>query len=199
MKKFVVFNKEKGIKDGIIGTFDSKQEASNDIIAMCDHNDDATVFDYDIAIIDNKEANEIITDYESAREYLGGSPNTSFKLSQKNPQSFGMLESLSPLVMVANPKHVKAMIAMNKLFTIAQAWNKADGFVPDFSNRNQNKWFPWFRYSDDAAGFVFAYAYAAASAAGAGVGSRLCFKTDKRARQFGEQFTDLWNDFLLFR
>lgn len=199
MKKFVVFNKEKGIKDGIIGTFDSKQEASNDIIAMCDDNDDATVFDYDIAIIDNKEANEIITDYESACEYLGGSPNTSFKLAQKNPQSFEMLESLSPLVMVANPKHVKAMIAMNKLFTIAQAWNKADGFVPDFSNRNQNKWFPWFRYSDDAAGFVYVYTIAAATDAIAAFGSRLCFKTDKRARQFGEQFTDLWNDFLLFR
>ena len=199
MKKFVVFNKEKGIKDGIIGTFDSKQEASNDIIAMCDDNDDATVFDYDIAIIDNKEANEIITDYESAREYLGGSPNTSFKLTQKNPQSFGMLESLSSLVMDANPKHVKALIAMNKLFTIAQAWNKADGFVPDFSNRNQNKWFPWFRYSDDAAGFVCADTSNAASYAFAIIGSRLCFKTDKRARQFGEQFTDLWNDFLLFR
>ena len=199
MKKFVVFNKEKGIKDGIIGTFDSKQEASNDIIAMCDDNDDATVFDYDITIIDNKEANEIITDYESAREYLGGSPNTSFKLTQKNPQSFGMLESLSSLVMDANPKHVKALIAMNKLFTIAQAWNKADGFVPDFSNRNQNKWFPWFRYSDDAAGFVCADTSNAASYAFAIIGSRLCFKTDKRARQFGEQFTDLWNDFLLFR
>ena len=199
MKKFVVFNKEKGIKDGIIGTFDSKQEASNDIIAMCDDNDDATVFDYDITIIDNKEANEIITDYESAREYLGGSPNTSFKLTQKNPQSFGMLESLSSLVMDANPKQVKALIAMNKLFTIAQAWNKADGFVPDFSNRNQNKWFPWFRYSDNAAGFVCVVADITASNAYAYIGSRLCFKSSARAKQFGEQFIDLWNEVLLIK
>lgn len=199
MKKFVVFNKEKGIKDGIIGTYDSQQKASNDIIAICDDNDDATVFDYDIAIIDNKEANEIITDYESAREYLGGSPNTSFKLTQKNPQSFGMLESLSSLVMDANPKHVKALIAMNKLFTIAQAWNKADGFTPDYGDSSQYKWFPWFIYKKDIAGFVYAYSGYSPSGTSAAFGSRLCFKSSARAKQFGEQFIDLWNEVLLIK
>src|SRR5574344_1967277 len=29
-------------------------------------------------------------------------------------------------------KHAKAMVAMYKLFTIAEAWNKADNFVPDY-------------------------------------------------------------------
>ena len=74
-----------------------------------------------------------------------------------------------------NPKHIEALIALNKLFTIAQAWNKEDGFVPDFSDWEQDKWFPWFVYDKDAAGFVCATTSNAPTAASAHVGSRLCF------------------------
>ena len=95
--------------------------------------------------------------------------------------------------------HQKAMSAMGQLIVIAEAWNKADNFVPDFSNRNQYKYFPWFVYNDNAAGFVSANTSNAATFAYADVGSRLCFKTKERAEQFGKQFIDLWNDFLLFR
>ena len=95
-------------------------------------------------------------------------------------------------------KHAKAMVAMYKLITIAEAWNKADNFVPDYDNTNQYKWFPWFQ-KRGAAGFVYAYTNVAASNANAAVGSRLCFSTSERAEQFGKQFIDLWNDFLLFR
>ena len=89
------------------------------------------------------------------------------------------------------------MIALNELFTIAEAWNKEDGFVPDFSDINQWKYFPWFIYNNDAAGFVFAATTYMATYANAYFGSRLCFKTEERARQFGEQFIDLWNKVLL--
>jgi len=95
-------------------------------------------------------------------------------------------------------KHAKAMVAMYKLITIAEAWNKSDNFVPDYDNTNQYKWFPWFQ-KRGTAGFVYAFTDNAASAAYAYVGSRLCFSTSERAEQFGKQFIDLWNDFLLFR
>lgn len=94
-------------------------------------------------------------------------------------------------------KHAKAMAALYTLIIIAEAWNKADGFVPDYDNTKQDKWFPWFKKTP--AGFVFANASDAASYAAANLGSRLCFKDSNRARQFGEQFIDMWNDFLLFR
>lgn len=94
-------------------------------------------------------------------------------------------------------KHAKAMVAMYKLITIAEAWNKADNFVPDYDNTNQYKWFPWFQ-KRGTAGFVFARTANSASYASAAVGSRLCFSTSERAEQFGKQFIDLWNDFLLF-
>jgi hypothetical protein len=94
-------------------------------------------------------------------------------------------------------KHAKAMAALYSLITIAEAWNKADGFVPDYDNRNQEKWYPWFKKTP--AGFVYAATNHTASNTYANIGSRLCFKDSNRARQFGEQFIELWNDFLLFR
>lgn len=96
-------------------------------------------------------------------------------------------------------KHAKAMVSMYKLITIAEAWNKADDFIPDFSNRNQYKYFPRFVYNDKFAGFSYSYSNYSPSRANAHIGSRLCFKTEERAEQFGKQFIDLWNDFLLFR
>lgn len=127
--------------------------------------------------------------FEKAREYL---------VKQEPPVSPTCGEAdISTLLKEANPKHIKALVAYNRLCTIAQAWNKADGFEPDFSNTSQYKYFPWFKYSNDAAGFVFAYADRTATAAYAYFGSRLCFKTPERALQFGEQFIDLWDDMLL--
>jgi len=95
-------------------------------------------------------------------------------------------------------KHVKALNAMYKLITIAEAWNKADNLVPDYDNHDQYKWFPWFQ-KRGTAGFVCADTNYTASCAAAYLGSRLCFSTSERATQFGKQFIDLWNDFLLFR
>ena len=96
-----------------------------------------------------------------------------------------------------NLKHIKALIALNKLFTIAQAWNKEDGFVPDFSDWEQDKWFPWFTYDKDAAGFVFAYTNGTPTIANANISSQLCFKTPERAEQFGKQFVDMYNEIFL--
>lgn len=206
MKKFLVTNKK---TQEICGKFDSKSEAGDKMMDfITEHNEDLdsddedylTPFDFAIEEIEIKEVSECITDFEKARKQLGGKPNADFTVSKKILSDNSVnLTDVARLVNDINPKHVKALIALNELFTIAQAWNKEDGFTPDFSDRNQTKWFPWFVYSDDAAGFVCASTPNAATYASASIGSRLCFKTSARARQFGEQFIDLWNDFLLFR
>ena len=54
-----------------------------------------------------------------------------------------------------NPKHLKALIALNKLFTIAQAWNKEDDFVPDFLDEDQYKWYPSFIYDKHTARYIY--------------------------------------------
>lgn len=129
------------------------------------------------SVVTPDEINIKVDSHEAALEYLG----------RKNDACMCLLPE----------KHAKAMVAIYKLITIAEAWNKADKFVPDFDNTNQLKWFPWFK-KQGSAGFVYANTNNAATRTYANVGSRLCFATSDRARQFGEQFIDLWNDFLLF-
>ena len=125
-----------------------------------------------------EEINIKINSFEAALEYLGRESNACI--------------SGIPY------KHEKAMVAMYKLITIAEAWNKADNFVPDYDNANQAKWFPWFK-KQGTEGFVPASSEYSASYVAASLGSRLCFSTCKRAEQFGKQFIDLWNDLLLFQ
>lgn len=129
------------------------------------------------SLITPDEINVKVDSFEAALEYLG---------RENNACMYGI-----PY------KHAKAMVAMYKLITIAEAWNKADNFVPDYDNTNQYKWFPWFQ-KRGTAGFVYAHANVTASYANANVGSRLCLKSEERAMQFGKQFIDLWNEFLLF-
>lgn len=206
MKKFLITNKK---TQEICGKFDSKNEAADEMMDFIEnHNEDLdsededylTPFDFSLEEVEIKEVNECITDFEKARKHLNGKPNADFTVSKKILSDNSVkLEDVARLVNDINPKHMKALVALNELFTIAQAWNKEDNFTPDFSNRNQTKWFPWFVYSNANAGFVYATTHYAASYASAAIGSRLCFKTSDRARQFGEQFIDLWNDVLLFR
>lgn len=206
MKKYLVTNKK---TQEICGKFDSKSEAADEMLGFIEeHNEDVdsddeeylTPFDFTLEEIESKEINEVVTTYEEAREYLGGKPNADFTVAKKILSGNHVkLDDVANLVSEVNPKHIKALIAYNRLCTIAQAWNKADGFEPDFSNTSQYKYFPWFVYDNGAAGFVCANAYRTAATASANIGSRLCFKTRERAMQFGKQFIDLWNDVFLFR
>ena len=171
-----------------IGTFLSKQEAENEMRKIIDSNNDdlekedevLTPFDFALEEVDVKDVAEGIPDYEAAKHYIG-----------LNTKEITCIED--------NLKIQKALVAFEKLAIIAEAWNKADYFVPDYRNRNQRKYFPWFVYRDDAAGFVCAGTHRTATIAAAAVGSRLCFRTEERACQFGTQFIDLWNDLLLVR
>lgn len=150
-------------------------------------------FDFTMDVVEveeKKEDNDIEKDFEDAREKLDSFNVTSDEAAKH-------FDSLAQLIRNANPRHINALIALNKLFTIAEKWNKEDGFVPDFSNKNQWKYYPWFRYSKEAAGFVFAYTNIAASYAFAPFGSRLCFKSESRAEEFGKKYADLYNEFFL--
>lgn len=151
-------------------------------------------FDFTMDVVeveDKKEDNGgIEKDFEDAREELD-----SFKVT--SDEAAKHFDSLAQLIRNANPRHIKALIALNKLFTIAEKWNKEDGFVPDFSNKGQWKYFPWFKYEGEAAGFVCANANSTASDAYANIGSRLCFKSESRAEEFGKKYADLYNEVFL--
>ena len=209
MKKYIIKNADGSEQSEMQAIHESRKEAGETLMDyICDHNEDLDIddddylspFDFVLEEVECKEVNEVITDFESARKALGGKPNADFTVSKKILSGNVVhLNDVARLITDINPKHIKALIALNELFTIAQAWNKEDGFVPDFSDWHQDKWFPWFKYDKDDAGFVYAYTLYAPSYANAFVGSRLCFKSSARAAQFGKQFIDLWNDVFLFR
>lgn len=207
MKKYIIRYANGSECPEIKDKFNSYKEAGAILMDyICDHNEDLDIndddylspFDFVLEEVECKEVNEVITDFESARKALGIKPNADFTVAKKILSGNVVnLEDVARLVTDINQKHIEALIALNKLFTIAQAWNKEDGFVPDFSNEYQSKWFPWFRYNNNAAGFVYAHTDYTATYATAYIGSRLCFKTSERAEQFGKQFEDLYNKVFL--
>ena len=201
MKKFIVKYKNSG---KIFGEYSSRKEASDILMEYiyyfndCSGGDYISPFDFVLEEVGCGEVNEAITDFETARKFLGIKPNDDIAVvRKKHSESDIQFDDVASLVDDINQKHIEALMALNKLFTIAEAWNKADGFVPDYSDWYQDKWFPWFRYDKGTARFVYAAADYAPTNADAIVGSRLCFKTKEHAAQFGKQFEELYNKVFL--
>ena len=205
MKKYIIKNADGSEQTVMRAVYESCEEAGASMMNYiryhnenCDADNYLSPFDFILEEVYVKDVNETVTDFNSARKALGGKPNADFTVA-KMILSGNVVqpEDVARLVTDIIPKHIEALIALNKLFTIAQAWNKEDGFVPDFSDWNQEKWFPWFKYDEDVAGFVFASTASTPADAYAPFGSRLCFKTSERAAQFGKQFVDLYNEVFL--
>ena len=195
MKKYRIKNADGSEQTVMRAIHNSRKEAGRVLMRYLSYNNESrdvdshlSPFDFILEEVECGDINEVITDFESARKALGLKPNVAYI-----PKS----GDVKRLVTDINPKYIEALIALNKLFTIAQVWNKEDGFVPDFSDWEQDKWFPWFVYNKDAAGFVCANTTYAPTFAYATVGSRLCFKSSARAAQFGKQFAELYNKVFL--
>lgn len=207
MKKYIIKNADGSEQTVMRAIHESRKEAGETLMDyICDHNEDLDIddddylspFDFVLEEVECTEVNEVITDFESARKALGIKPNADFYVvKRKHSEKVANLEDVARLVTDINPKHIEALIALNELFTIAEAWNKEDGFVPDFSDWNQDKWFPWFKYKKDIAGFVYEDTSHSPAYVHAYIGSRLCFKTSERAEQFGKQFAELYNKVFL--
>lgn len=207
MKKYIIRYTNGNECPEIKDKFNSYNEAGEALMDyICDHNEDLDIddddylspFDFVLEEVECKEVNKVITDFESAREALGGKPNENFTVST-NILSGNVvhLNDVARLVTDINPKHLEALIALNKLFTIAEVWNKEDSFVPDFLDENQYKWYPSFIYDKHIARYIYYRSFHAIKPATSSSGTRLCFKTSERAEQFGKQFEDLYNKVFL--
>ena len=207
MKRYIIKNADGSEQSEMQAIHKSRKEAGETLMDyICNHNEDLDVddddylspFDFVLEEVEYKDVNEVITSFESARKALGIKPNADFYVvKRKHSEKVANLEDVARLVTDINPMHIEALIALNELFTIAQAWNKEDGFVPDFSDCKQDKWFPWFDYDKSAAEFVCTDTEITSMFVGAYIGSRLCFKSPTRAAQFGKQFADLYNKVFL--
>jgi len=89
---------------------------------------------------------------------------------------------------------VQAMIAHAKLIIIAKAIN--GDWVPDWTNWDQYKYYPWFEMGSPSGGGFSCYVYDGWSA-GSVVGSRLCFETRDQAKYVGKQFEELYKTYFV--
>lgn len=186
MKKFFIVYKDGSQQTVMPAMHDTRKKAEEALMGYIHHyNKFATnyvsLFDFAIEEEEYSEPNEIIQDFESAKRFIGSG---SFILA-KNSCNYADVEF--------NIGHAGALIALNQLLSIAEAWNKLDEFVPNLSDISQKKWHPWFKYRTSEDRFV----YAGVSLAPAVFDFKLSFKTKERTQQFGMQFVDLYNKIFL--
>ena len=205
MKKYIIKNADGSEQTVMRAIHNSRKEAGRELMRYLSYRNDnwdvdnyLSPFDFILEEVECDDVNEVITDFYKAREYLGLKPNSEFDVVKVRASTYATcIYDVKRLVNDINPKNIEVLDALNKLFTIAEAWNKEDGFVPDFSDLGQYKWFPWLRYDKDAARFVCVTTNRTPATASASFGSRLCFKTSERAAQFGKLFVDLYNKVFL--
>lgn len=196
MRKFVVRLADGSEQSLMRSMHDTRNEAVQgimDYVAKCNEGlgiEDSkriSPFDFKVEEVEMDDVDGVITSFGLAVEYLCLNGNDKHSVCGRD---------VAKLLRELNPHHVEALIALNELFTIAEAWNKADGFVPDFSDKEQRKYFPWFAYDKDVARFSpngsMSSAYVSALLC-----ARLCFKTANRAMQFGLRFAGLFNKLLM--
>lgn len=90
---------------------------------------------------------------------------------------------------------IKPILAIYKLIIIFKAIN--NGWIPDWSNWNQYKYYPWFEVLSSGFGFSgtdYLYVYTATN-----VGSRLCTDSSEKAIYIAEQFKAEYEDLFLYK
>ncbi len=88
-------------------------------------------------------------------------------------------------------RSIAAVAAFAKLVIIVRALN--EGWVPDWSDERQHKYYPWFKMSSPSGPAFDDCAYWLSNS---DVGSRLCFKSRELAEYAGKQFISIYTDFL---
>ena len=97
-----------------------------------------------------------------------------------------------PVVTGIPEKYQKPLIANYQLMVIAEALN--EGWQPDWSNREWDKWHPWFDMDDSSSAGRFSFCGAVNRYSASTVGSRLCFKSEELADYAGTQFLELYRE-----
>lgn len=87
-------------------------------------------------------------------------------------------------------------IAYRQLVLIAQSLN--EGWVPDWGNSNEYKYYPWFNMGGSAGSSFSFYDFVSDSSRSL-VGSRLCYKSRKLAEYAAKQFIEIYKQFYLIQ
>lgn len=69
-------------------------------------------------------------------------------------------------------------------------------WIPDWTNSNQYKYFPWFKMGSSS-GVGFSYGGCGSWCANSSVGSRLAFRSSDLAKYAGTEFTEIFKGFMV--
>ena len=97
-----------------------------------------------------------------------------------------------PVVTGIPEKYQKPLIANYQLMVIAEALN--EGWTPDWSNGEWDKWYPWFDMDNSSSAGRFSFSDAVDLFSCSLVGSHLCFKSEELADYAGTQFLELYRE-----
>lgn len=86
-------------------------------------------------------------------------------------------------------RYAKAIEAHYKLMVLAEAHN--NGWVADYEDYDQRKYFPWFDYVPGSGWMLYGYEDGSALTV---VGARLALKSGELAKYMGETFLELYSD-----
>lgn len=84
----------------------------------------------------------------------------------------------------------------DKAFKMAKLIAKAlnEGWIADYSDENQRKWFPWMRWDKNLGRFVFDYSGYNCANTSAGCGPRLCFKSKELCEYAAKTFPEVYDE-----
>ena len=99
-----------------------------------------------------------------------------------------------PDVSIMPEKFRKPIIAASKLMIIYEAIN--NGWIPDWSNHSQYKYYPWFEVL--SSGFGFSYSDYYCDFTFTLVGSRFCTDSSEKALYIAEQFKAEYQEYFLY-
>lgn len=164
-------------------------------------------------------AKPTLDDYKTIRTYEDACvalKQDAIRVDSVNGDTTTVLTNLGARVNI--PSHI---VALMKLETISRAlWGRNFQPKPD-GEGSKVYWYPWFAlytkkeindmYPEQRgallsahagnganAGFGFLHAGNRSSNAGADIGFRLCQETEEKAKYFGQQFIELWAEYLKF-
>lgn len=169
-----------------VGVYDNKKDAQGVVVTRMNASPDVSVFDFDIEYI------EFPLTVREAKEVLGINEKTCFLLSGDGGVSVSRTK-LQALCNEADSSSLNALLAFNKLMTLAKAWNKIDDFKPSYESEKE-MFIPCFEM---VGGDFKLMCVSQALRTAIKYPTEMCFKTAESAARFGEWFADDYKKLLL--
>jgi hypothetical protein len=107
-------------------------------------------------------------------------------------KSFCLQNDISITLPYLNPKNSDEESANAYVMLIHIAREKNEGWKPDWDNRSEYKYYPWFNM-ESSSGFPVCVCVNGDSRSS--LGSRLCYKSEEIAKYAGKQFIKLYKEY----